>query len=247
MFNEIENIDRVQNKINQLIAQSDKSIFVIIDGDRTLIPTDSTKYFFEHLELSFSEIKTIFQEFGYSFEAFYRVALFYSEIEEKIYNKACVFSANSVTIYAEFLTFIHSIKQVSELILVTSGIKQSWQNVINNHSLDFMHLIGGSYLPSDGFVIDKNAKGIIADSLKKAGKKVFAFGDTLIDFDMLKEANHSYLVVNEKMNKDIIPSAYEIPHLHQISFSKLHHPNLPLTNLNDISTLIQYYHAKSIR
>lgn len=245
MLNEIKNINLVKNTVNEIIAKSNKSIFVIIDGDKTLIPTDSTKHFFSYLDLPFTDLKVIFQEFEYSFEAFYRVALYYSKIEKERYNDACIFSAKSVTIYPDFLSFIHSIKDISEVILITSGIKQSWQNVLNNHSLDFIQLIGGNCFPQDSFVVDKKAKGIIAESLVNAGKKVLAFGDTLIDSDMLQKAHHAYLVVNEKMNRDIMPYADEIPHLQQVSFSQVHHKTLPLANLNTISDLIQNYDARS--
>lgn len=246
MLDEQENISRVQACINEILVKSDKSIFLIIDGDRTLIPTDSTKYFFKFLELEFLEIKSIFQKYDYTFEAFYNVALFYSRIDKDKYIEACTASANAVSIYSDFISFIELVKDKAELILITSGIAQSWQNVIKNHSLDFMHLIGGNYFPNEKFVVDKNAKGIIANKIKLAGKRVFAFGDTLIDFDMLQNAHHSYLVVNEKMNKDFIPHSHQIAHLEQISFNDERHPNLPLTNLSKVSALIQNYYENSI-
>lgn len=58
---------------------------------------------------------------------------------------------------------------------------------------------------------------------------------------MLKKAHHAYLVVNEKMNKDIIPFTNEIPNLQQISFKESYHAHLPLTDLNIISVIIQKY------
>jgi len=233
-----ENIEKVKNNIERFVAFSHKPFYVIIDGDRTLIPSDSTKYFFEFLKFDYNDIKNIFQEHGYSFDAFYKVALYYSKIEMEKYNLGCIESASRVNIYPEFLSFINAVKHKVEFIIVTSGIKQSWQNVINNHSLDFVHLIGGNYLPTDNFVIDKQAKGIIANTIKNANKTVFAFGDTMIDFEMLKAANNSYLVVNEKQNKDFIPFANEISHLKQVSFSNYFHSNIPTTNLKNIEEQI---------
>jgi hypothetical protein len=233
-----ENIEKVKKDIERFVAFSHKPFYVIIDGDRTLIPTDSTKYFFDFLKLDYNDIKNIFKEHGYSFDAFYNVALYYSKIEKEKYNLGCIESARQVNIYPEFLSFINSVKHKVEFILVTSGIKQSWQNVINNHSLDFMHLIGGNYLHTDNFVIDKQAKGIIANSIKNANKKVFAFGDTMIDFEMLQSANNSYLVVNEKQNKDFIPFTNEIPHLKQVSFSNYFHSDIPTITLKNIEEQI---------
>ena len=233
-----ENIEKVKIDIERFVAFSHKPFYVIIDGDRTLIPTDSTNFFFEFLNLDYNDIKNIFKEHGYSFNAFYNVALYYSKIEKVKYNLGCIESASRVNIYPEFLSFIDAVKNKVEFILVTSGIKQSWQNVINNHSLDFMHLIGGNYLTTDNFVIDKQAKGIIVNAIKNANKKVFAFGDSMIDFEMLKAANNSYLVVNEKQNKDFIPFANEISHLKQVSFSNYFHSDIPTTNLKKIEEQI---------
>ena len=154
------------------------------------------------------------------------------------YKLACTESASRVNIYPEFLSFIDTIKDKVQLILITSGISQSWLNVINIHSLDFMHLIGGNYFPIDNFVIDKQAKGIIANAIKNANKKVFAFGDTMIDFEMLKAADNAYLVVNEKQNRDFIPFANEISHLKQVSFSDYFHSNIPATDLKKVAEQI---------
>lgn len=238
MLTNEENIKRVKADIDRFVAGSHKPIYVIIDGDRTLIPNDSTKFFFDHLNLDYTDIKNIFKQQGYSFDAFYNVALYYSKIEIEKYNIACTESASRVSIYPEFLSFIDTIKDKVQLILITSGISQSWKNVINNHSLDFMHLIGGNYFPTDSFVIDKQAKGIIAQAIKNANKKVFAFGDTMIDFEMLKAADNSYLVVNEKLNSDFIPFANEISHLKQVSFSNYFHSSIPTTNLNEVAKQI---------
>jgi len=233
-----ENIEKVKKDIERFVTCSHKPFYVIIDGDRTLIPTDSTKFFFEFLELDYNDLKNIFKEHGYSFDAFHNVALYYSKIEKEKYKLACIESASRVNIYPEFISFIEAVKHKVQFILITSGIKQSWQNVINNHSLDFMHLIGGNYFPTDNFVIDKQAKGIIANTIRNANKKVFAFGDTMIDFEMLKEADNSYLIVNEKQNKDFIPFANEISHLKQVSFSNYFHSGIPTTDLKNIAEQI---------
>lgn len=239
MLDEQTNLISIEKAIHQIVTQSKQSKYVIIDGDRTLIPTDSTQFFLNYLGLPYTDLKNIFQQYGYSFEAFHQVATYYARIEKEKYEAACLFSANTVQIYADFLTFIHALKNHVTFILITSGIKQSWQNVIDNHELHFMALIGGNYLPQDSFVVDKKAKGAIAHHLKQAGKTVFAFGDSLIDFDMLKAADYAYLVVNEKMNKDIILYTQEIQHLQQVSFSSAHHSNIPLVDLKKIANLIK--------
>jgi soluble P-type ATPase len=238
MLTQQENIERVKLEVDSILAANDHSVYVIVDGDRTLIPTDSTKYFMKFLELDFKDIKSIFERYGYTFDAFYNVALYYSKIEIDKYQAACQYSASCVRIYPEFLSFINAVRDSVQFIVVTSGLKQSWKNVIDNHSLEFMHLIGGSHFATDRFVVDKEAKGIIVKTLRNANKKVFAFGDTLIDFEMMQEADSAYLVVNERQNKDFVPVASEISHLQQISFSDYFHSDIPITDLNKVEEQI---------
>ena len=118
MLSEKENIKRVKANIDRFVAASNKSIYVIIDGDRTLIPIDSTKFFFDHLNLEYTDIKNIFKQHGYSFDAFYNAALYYSKIETEQYKLACTESASRVNIYPEFLSFIDTIKDKVQLILI---------------------------------------------------------------------------------------------------------------------------------
>ena len=220
------------------MACSGNSAYVLLDGDRTLIPHDSTRVFLQSLNLDYADIKNIFMRQGYSFDAFYSAANYYSKIETEQYNRACAESAKHADIYPEFLSFIDAIKRHAVIIIVTSGISQIWRNVIKKHSLDFVHLIGGNRLSVDEFVVDKYAKGVVASAIKKGNGKIFAFGDSTVDFDMLQAADNAYLLVNEKQNKDFIPVANQIPHLEQISFSGYFHPGIPATNLGKITEAI---------
>ena len=47
--------------INNLITRSEKREFVIIDGKRALIPSDSTKYLFEFINISFEDLENKFK------------------------------------------------------------------------------------------------------------------------------------------------------------------------------------------
>ena len=243
MLTEEENIKRVEKHLRTIITGSEKALYVVVDGDRTLIPSDSTLHFFEALNIEYDDIRRIFMEYGYSFTAFHNVALYYSCIDEAMYDTACRSSAKRSDIYPDFLVFFKAIRAHAEVILVTSGIAQGWKNIINNHSLGFIHVLGGNYLPKEDYVIDKRAKGNIIRSLKEADKKVFAFGDTMIDFEMLSEADHSFLVVNEKLNHDILPFSPRISHLKQVSFSGYYHRSIPPASLVEIQAQILAYNA----
>jgi hypothetical protein len=66
---DLENYNRVKSVVAEILANSNKGIVLLIDGDRTLIPVDSTKAFFQYSGLSFEKLKNIFQMFGYTYEA----------------------------------------------------------------------------------------------------------------------------------------------------------------------------------
>lgn len=235
MLTQQDNISRVEAEIRGIMARQPESTFVLIDGDRTLIPNDSTRNFFAELDLDFNDIKRIFQQHGCAFEAFLNVALFYSNIERMRYEAACAECAKQVQIYPGFLAFIEAIRSRVHVIVVTAGIAQLWREVICNHSLDFVSVIGGNYFPTDRYVIDRQAKGIIVNTLKQSNKSVFAFGDTVVDFEMLQLADSPFMVVNERQNKDLVPVAHKIPGLSQISFSEHLHPNIPTSTLLQVA------------
>ncbi len=125
-----------------------------------------------------------------------------------------------------------------ELVVITSGIKRSWELLLQKHSLHDVHLIAGTCLELDNYVVDKAGKGIVAQTLLSAGKEVFAFGDSLVDLDMLTEAHHPHLIVNEKQNRDIIPFISNITNLQQISFSAFEHSEIPTTSLTKVADKI---------
>lgn len=238
MLTNRKNIERIISRTQSTLRGSDKKVYVIIDGDRTLIPTDSTQQFFHALDLDFRDLKAIFKTPEYSFQEFLKAAEFYSAIEPKQYEAGCISSANAVNLYPDFLKFFDQVKHNAELIVITAGIKRVWEILLQNHSLHDVHLIAGTYLPTDNYVIDKAGKGVATQTLSLAGKEVFAFGDSLVDLDMLQCAHHPHLIVNERQNKDIIPFTSNIANLQQISFSDFEHSEIPTTNLTKVADKI---------
>lgn len=232
------NIERITSRTQSILRDSSKKAYAIIDGDRTLIPTDSTRQFFRSLDLDFRDIKAIFETHEYSFQAFLKTAEFYSALEPDRYETGCISSANAVDIYPEFLNFFEQVKHNVELLVITTGIKRIWELLLQKHSLHDVHLIAGTYLPTDNYVVDKAGKGIVAQTLLLAGKEVFAFGDSLVDLDMLTESHHPHLIVNERQNRDIIPFASNITNLQQISFSDFEHSEIPTTSLTKVADKI---------
>lgn len=235
MINRAESLESVRKRAIQITKRSNKKFVVVLDGDRTLIPIDSTRPFFKILQLDFLDIKSIFKQNGYTYKAFLDVATYYNEIPIQEYNFGCKETANQIKIYPAFLTFLERIKEKAELILLTAGVKGVWSEILQNHDLNYINLVGSCLLSEDKCIIDNEAKGVFIKELKSENNKVYAFGDSLVDIEMLRFADYSYLVVNERLNKDIIGHIDELNLESQISFSNYKHPNLKMGELSKIS------------
>jgi hypothetical protein len=135
---------------------------------------------------------------------------------------------------------IDAVQDVAEIIVVTSGIRHNWINILKNHNIDSINLIGGSNFNFDEYVVDSAAKGIITEQIRASGRIVYAFGDTLIDLDMLIKADFPFLVVNEKMNKDILPFLTQINGIKQLSFKEGIHREISQTTVEKIIEQIIY-------
>ena len=55
-------------------------------------------------------------------------------------------------------------------------------------------------------------------------KNIIAIGDSLIDYDMLIEADNSFLVAHTKLNTPLLKK--ELSSMYQLSYQDLKYPNL---------------------
>ncbi|HNF57920.1 MAG TPA: HAD hydrolase family protein [Leptospiraceae bacterium] len=223
-LNSLTNLENVRLSLEKLDLK--KNITIIFDCDRTITKEDTTIRFCDNAKVSFFEIKDIFKKYDYTFEGFYEVSKFYSNISKEIYEIACKQTAKDVVLYTPILDFIERNLNKVNIIFVTAGVKKIWDEVVNFHSLSNVSVIGGNNLNFDNYIIDKNAKGYVVDFLKNKNNFIISFGDSLVDYDMLTKSNFGILVVNEKRNKDVVASLEGIKNIFQISFDDFSHNTL---------------------
>jgi len=248
MISESENWNQLRKVSFEIIERSVSKVVVLIDGDRTLAPTDTTKIFFKNLAIDFQQLKEIFKEFGYSFEAFLNVSKFYTKIPPRQYATGCLETARQVKLSPEILKMISNINDRVEIVVITAGIRLLWHHILLEHGIrDKVTLIGGNHFHFESYLVDKIGKGEVVNFFKRQGYRVVALGDSLVDYDMLMQADAGYLVVNERLNKDIVPFLDGISHISQISFGEYLYSGLRAVSIQEVTdSILDYVQNESI-
>lgn len=150
----------------EILRQCDSDYITLVDGDKTLSRIDTSKHFMDYKTHLFDgNYYTGYQTWKHSKElANYRLKDFTPEEIE--YNEFVLENTNECT------------------FIVTAGCAQIWDRIANHLGLSSF---GGSQMSAE-------TKLYIAKFLHAAGKKVFAFGDGMNDYFMLKEADEGYLI-----------------------------------------------------
>lgn len=132
-------------KICGLNNWSNKRVYWLIDGDRTLVPNDTTKLFLTEMEMSHA--KSVFKIGGYQYESFRRMSFFYQNIAN--YNdRLSNFPANTINIYPEWIEILKKLEfENIAVIVVTSGIREVWEKIIiENGFQEYVAVFAGTFI-----------------------------------------------------------------------------------------------------
>ncbi|KAK7461317.1 hypothetical protein VKT23_008496 [Stygiomarasmius scandens] len=180
---------------------------LVFDGDRTLISEDTGALFVKLMLddglVSEDPLKAIFTSLGYSYAAFRQTALVYDALPEQTFNDYCQQVAASVSIHPEIVTMLRQAEARGvAAIVMTCGLRVIWEHILKKAGLsDTVKVIGGGR-SEDGFVITGEVKGALVSQLRDVHHKyVCAFGDSILDLPMLKEADRAIVVVGDKMKR----------------------------------------------
>lgn len=210
-------------KIIEKLDVESETVF-LVDGDATLSLKDTTIDFLKSADIDYFELKRIFKKYGYTKQGLYEVSKFYSSIDKRNYNLAVEDAANNAKLYPELLDALKEVSKFSKVILVTSGIKDIWQSIIDKYQLNFQVIAGNRLL--DDYVVDMKLKGEIVTQLKDKGKKVISIGDSLMDKKMLENANEKIIVKNHRDNKYLLSEMCIDEHTYHVASDGLQLENL---------------------
>lgn len=192
-------------------SQGQLKTVLVMDADKTLAAEDTGALFWKKvsdegpLEYGAFPLDTIFNSaLGYSYTAFRQAVLLYEEAANKEEFKAlCQDVASAVTMHPEFVSLLQLVTEQKHVgaVVVTSGLRYVWEKVLEREGLaEKVKVIGGGRI-ADGFVVTAAVKGALVARLQEAHMRVWAFGDSPLDLDMLRKADHRIIVVGEEQTR----------------------------------------------
>ncbi|KAK1774833.1 uracil phosphoribosyltransferase-domain-containing protein [Copromyces sp. CBS 386.78] len=223
---------------------------LVFDADKTLTAEDTGREFWKRLRESSrkrdvgQQVSTpaedIFREHGYTYEAFRRVAMSYSKV--KGFEELCNDVAKKTALYPEFLTLLRRVKTHGHVmaLVVTCGLRQIWENVIEEQGLgQYVKVIGGGGIDERLIITDKSKEAVV-NRLRGPphNLRVVAFGDSPLDLPMLQAADEGVVVVGDERTRsasmeDALSTAIEQlsingpPHDHNLRQTLIPHTVTP--------------------
>ncbi|KAH8814605.1 uracil phosphoribosyltransferase-domain-containing protein [Flagelloscypha sp. PMI_526] len=206
------NLSCAEKQLDTIFRDVSAGNVFVFDGDRTLIPEDTGALFSElmlnaGLEIGNEDpVKAVFQSsLGYSYAAFRQVALVYEAINEGKFHEFCQKIADSVTIYPQMILLLeHAAQRGISAVVFTCGLQTIWEKILAKAGYSETVKVVGSGRIENGFVVTGEVKGALVARLQNVHHKcVCAFGDSVLDLPMLKEADRAFVVVGEKKRRSV--------------------------------------------
>jgi phosphoserine phosphatase len=203
----------VQGKLDRMLARelSDLSTVLVRDGDKTLAEVDTGLLFWKHLASSglTPEEKCPFTAvfsgpLGYSYAAFRQVALLYEAIDKAKLETLCEQVAADVDLQPAFLALLKQVARRRHVraVVVTCGLRRVWEKVLEREGLQGEVEVFGTGRFENGYVVTPAVKGASVDRLRQVHKlRVWAFGDSPLDLEMMKRADHAVVVVGSEATR----------------------------------------------
>ncbi|KAK3948095.1 uracil phosphoribosyltransferase-domain-containing protein [Pseudoneurospora amorphoporcata] len=184
---------------------------LVFDADKTLTAEDTGREFWKREASRKRDIgqqvstpaEDIFREHGYTYEAFRQVAMSYSKV--KGFEELCNDVAKNTTLYPEFLSLLRRVKTHGHVmaLVVTCGLRQIWENVIEEQGLgQYVKVIGGGGIDERLIITDKSKEAVV-NRLRGPphNLRVVAFGDSPLDLPMLQAADEGIVVVGDECTR----------------------------------------------
>ncbi|PMD56107.1 uncharacterized protein K444DRAFT_632542 [Hyaloscypha bicolor E] len=208
------NLSRAESRMEEVLlaGQGQLETVLVMDADRTLAVKDSGALFWKMVSNSRQSgdeerwLKTLFSSpLGYSYTAFRQAALLYEEVaNDQEFNAFCENVASAVAMYPEFVSLLQLVAGQEHVgaIVVTCGLRGVWDKVLEREGLSkTVKVIGGGRI-ADGFVVTAAVKAAMVARLRDIHHMyVWAFGDSVLDLQMLRKADQAIVVVGEEQTR----------------------------------------------
>ncbi|ORX95600.1 uracil phosphoribosyltransferase-domain-containing protein [Clohesyomyces aquaticus] len=209
---EENNFNQAEIKLDEaLVSYGDHlQTMLVLDADRTLAAEDTGALFwtkvFDNGKCTSEEypLKSLFSSpLAYSYEAFRQaVLLCEGAVDDLAYEAICQHVAEEVTIHPEFVSLFQLVCHQEHIgaIVVSCGLRRVWEKVLEREGLSrTVKIIAGGRV-SDSIVVTAAVKAAIVSRLQNFHRlHVWAFGDSPLDMDMLRAADHAIVVVGDEL------------------------------------------------
>ena len=208
------NLSQAESRLDEALVAGKVQLetVLVMDADRTLAAEDTGALFWERVSSSRRPedeecpLKTLFSSpLGYSYTAFRQATLLYEETaNDQDFDALCQDVASAVTMHPEILSLLQLVaeKEHVRAVIVSCGLRHVWDKVLKREGLSkTVEVIGGGRI-ADGFVVTAAVKAALVARLRDVHQKyVWAFGDSLLDLEMLSKADQAIVVVGEEQTR----------------------------------------------
>lgn len=179
------------------------SSYSVFDCDGTLFAGDCLDYLTSSDNIDSGTIRSIFEKReDYCFESFFEVAQYYSKIPYEQMKEFINRTARSIILDPSILNTLKKHSCNRTLIWITSGFPEIWEIVANRYDLN-IKVIGGNNLASSEIIVSNEEKACLVRTLVNNGADVIAFGDSMVDAEMLKNAHKAVIVIGKKVRSNL--------------------------------------------
>ena len=212
--NEKYNLSKAESSLDDSVVASPGQLktVLVIDADRTLAAEDTGALFWKRVskmwpsQYEASTLNTLFSSaLGHTYTAFRQAVLLYEETaNDQEFDDLCQDVASAVTMHPEFVSLLQLVAEQNHVgaLVVTCGLRRVWDKVLEREGLSKkVKVIGGGRV-ADGFVVSPTVKGTLVARLRDFHHiRVWAFGDSPLDMDMLGKADEAIIVVGEEQTR----------------------------------------------
>lgn len=232
-----DNALRITAAIRPHLARVEGRPVVLVDGDRTLSPDDTSRTFAARAGIDPMLVKRRFQRDGYVFDAFRYHAALHIALGEEAFARLAPEIAAEAPLYPGAIDGLRSLSDRAEVFVVSAGIPAIWRAILERHGLGGVKVIGGID-PAQPYVFGRSEKGLVARRLREVAGATLAIGDSDVDTEMLLAADRAVVVVNHHLNADLLPHLAVHPSLWQIAPGAQHHAHIKQICFEDLITLL---------
>lgn len=173
---------------------------------------------FEYIKKETTGLKEIYKNDRYSNFQMLNSYTYINEIE--LYTEESVeYVINRISANKMLIDNLYDIKRIP-IVGITAGNGDVWNKIAQKFGLNI------SVLAHKQMLVSKYVKYFVVKELQSQGKYVLAFGDSLLDELMLKQANKGYIITSKGYRRCIENSFSESSTIRQLNYFPLCYSNI---------------------